>query len=266
MRSSYDLIHSYSHAKKRQLFPIISAYIREMTDRDELVKLSMDDLETIANSPNIPMTIEEKGSRLLQYMYRHSKGPGEPVVIQPLAHSYNLTYSPNLQELVYIIDQLRNDQFIVREGMTFKLTDKGWSEAAARAGGRKLKPCSVLLGDDHELSAQWSEQVLPRIEQCGYQPILVNHSNKTNRDNDFTKQISESKLIIADLTSHSPEVYFAAGYALGMNIPVIFTVKRSHLDQVIPSHQIRPLAWDTAEELAAMLQQKLSYHLSSLVK
>lgn len=34
-----------------------------------------------------------------------------------------MTYSPNLQELVYIIDKLISDQLLIREGMTFKLTE-----------------------------------------------------------------------------------------------------------------------------------------------
>lgn len=47
-----------------------------------------------------------------------------------------MTYSPNLQELVYIIDKLISDQLLIREGMTFKLTETGWNEAAESAGGR----------------------------------------------------------------------------------------------------------------------------------
>jgi len=76
------------------------------------------------------------------------------VLIQPLSSSYNLTYSPNLQELVYILDKLTNEQFMIREGMTFKLTDEGWNEAAAIAGGKKIKPCIVLMSDAEDL--RWS--------------------------------------------------------------------------------------------------------------
>ncbi|CAM4210807.1 hypothetical protein L1N85_14100 [Paenibacillus alkaliterrae] len=259
LRDNYDAINGYSHQTKRQLFPLISAYIREQTDRDERVTLSIEDLDLIKNCPKIPVSIEDKGGRLLQYLYRHSEGPGEAVVIHPLTHSFNLTYSPNLQELVYIIEKLREEQLIIREGMTFKLTEIGWSEAAARAGGRKLKSCFVLLSDDRELSKQWSESVLPKLEQCGYLPSLFNQSGVENRDNQSLQLISESKLIIADLTNLSPEVYFAAGYALGMNVPVIWTVKHNDRDKLnVQTRLIRPFVWDTAEELAVLLQQRLS--------
>ncbi|WP_313639958.1 hypothetical protein [Paenibacillus sp.] len=259
LRDCYEPINSLPHQKKRDMFHIVSAYIRELTDGGEKVSLSADDLESVVISPKIPVTIEDKGNRLLRYLYRHSEAPGESVVIQPLSSSYNLTYSPNLQELVYIIDKLINEQFIIREGMTFKLTDEGWNEAATIAGGKKLKPCIVLMSDAEDLHTEWVEKLLPKIEQFGYMPRLLSHTTTKNREPYSLELIEESKLIIADLTSQSPEVYFTAGYALGLNIPVIWTVNSSDANNLsVHVKSIRPIVWDTAEELAVLLQQKLS--------
>ncbi|GGH20949.1 hypothetical protein [Paenibacillus segetis] len=259
LRDSYKPIHLLPHQKKREMLHVISAYIRELTDCDEKVTLSADDLESIVNSPDIPVTVEDKGNRLLQYLYRHSDAPGEPIVIQPLSRNHNLTYSPNLQELVYIIDKLSNERLLIREGITFKLTDEGWSVAAASTGGKKLKPCIVLISDDEDLRTEWMEQLLPKVEQCGYLPRVVTHS-KTQSYEDYSLEfIADNKLIIADLTGQSPGVYFTAGYALGLNIPVIWTVNRSEADKLVVQLQdIRPMVWDTVEELAVILQQRLS--------
>ncbi|MFC3746858.1 hypothetical protein [Paenibacillus sp. GCM10012306] len=259
LRGSYETVNALSHQDKRQLFPILSAYIREQIDRGNQVVLAAGELESIANSPDIPATIEEKGARFLQYLYRHSEAAGEAVVIQPLANSYNITYSPNLQELVYIIDKLAGEELLVREGMSFKLTDKGWAEAAARAGGRRLKPCCVLLSADPVLLEEWSTHVLPRIEQCGYSPQVFNAAEQDRRETYALDTIAASKLIIADVTTHSPEVYLGAGYALGQDIPVLWTMKSVHHEHgpLLPS-EIRLLLWDTAEELAAILLQRLS--------
>ena len=80
-----------------------------------------------------------------------------------------------------------------------------------------------------------------------------------NREPYSLELIEESKLIIADLTGQSPEVYFTAGYALGLNIPVIWTVNSSDAnDLFVQVKNIRPIVWDTAEELVVLLQQKLS--------
>ncbi|MFD1904140.1 hypothetical protein ACFSQ7_08845 [Paenibacillus rhizoplanae] len=121
--------------------------------------LAFSDLEDIVDAPGIPVTAEDKGDRLLHYLHRHCDVPGEPVVIHPLSRSYNLTYSPNLQELVYIIDRLQNEDLLIREGMNFTLTPLGWEEAVATAGGRTLQKCTVLLPDNEKLQAEWQDKL-----------------------------------------------------------------------------------------------------------
>ncbi|WP_040948943.1 hypothetical protein [Gorillibacterium massiliense] len=258
-RDSYERINAFPYQKKRDLFHIVSAYIRELTDRGEKVVLSVNDLDSIAKSPNIPITIEDKGNRLLQYLYRHTEGPGEPVVIPKLNANYNLTYSPNLQELVYIIDKLINERLLIREGMTYMLTEKGWSQAAAAAGGKRAKPCLVLIGDEEDWRLEWTESLLPKIEQHGYLPSLFTHGKPHNRVKYSLEQIAESKLMIADLTGQSQGVYFAAGYAIGLNIPVIWTVNSRDAENLhVKMEGIALIVWDTAEELARILQTRLS--------
>ncbi|AIQ60828.1 hypothetical protein [Paenibacillus borealis] len=255
LRDSYETILSFSQQQKREMLYLVSAYIREKTDCGERVTLSAGDLDSIVNSPAIPVTLEDKGNRLLQYLYRHSEGPGEPVVIQPLSSSYNLTYSPNLQELVYLIEKLRSEELLIREGMTFKLTAQGWGEAAAITGGKKIKQCVVLLPNEEELRTEWLEKLLPKIEQYGYLPRVLAQASEEYS----LTPIADSKLIIADVTGQSPAVYFAAGYALGLNIPVVWTVKSEDADKLwVHLQEIRPLVWDTAEDLVILLQQKLS--------
>lgn len=261
LRDSYESINSLPHPKKRSMLHIVSAYLREQTDRDEAIDLSANDLETIVNAPTIPVTIEDKGIRLLQYLYRHSDRAGESVVIHPLSSNYNLTYSPNLQELVYIIDKLRNEQLIIREGTSFQLTEQGWHEAAASAGGKKLKPCTILIANEENLSIEWQDRILPIIEQYGYLPRLLTHATTGTPDGEQYSQelIADSKLIIADLTGQSPEVYFAAGYALGLSIPVIWSMNSRDADTLpVKIKEIRPIVWNSAEELISILQQRLS--------
>ncbi|AIQ52766.1 hypothetical protein [Paenibacillus sp. FSL R7-0331] len=258
-KDSYDEINALPHSAKRDLLHIISAYIREKTDRGEAVYLSAGDLEPIAGSPRTPVTIEDKGSRLLQFLYRHSDAPGDPVMIHPLSSSYNLTYSPNLQELVYIIDKLGTEQLLVREGMNFQLTQQGWNEAAASAGGKKLKPCCVLLGGDEEHYSLWQDNLLPVISQYGYLPDILRHPAPTENGQYTLGQLAESRLIVADLTGRPAGVYFAAGYGLGLGIPVIWTVHSSSAAQLdVLLQDIRPLVWDTAEELIVLIRQKLT--------
>lgn len=259
-KDSYEQFHALSYAVKRQMFPIMSAYIRETTDVGGAVALSFEDLEKIEQSPLIPVTIEDKADRLLQYLYRHSESPLQPVVIHRLSDSYNLTYSLNLQELVYIIERLKDELLIERIGTTFKLTAEGWSKAEALSGGKRLKSCLVYLDHDTVNRADWAEQVFPRIEECGYSPLLGDDAQDSESSDYHVRNITESKLVVADLTGQSPEVYFAAGLALGLQIPVIWTVQSR--DAVnLPAgmfNHFQPFVWDNTEELADMMRQRLN--------
>ena len=255
---SFDTLNRMSYQDKRRLFPLVSAYIRELTDCEETVSLSAEEVQAIENSPRIPVTIEEKAGRLLQYLYRHAANPGEPVTIHKLSGSYNLTYSNNLQELVYLIEKLKEEGSLLREGHSFRLTEQGWREAMELAGGRKLKPCSVLLPDDESLHEEWAQHILPKLEQSGYLPDLFNGRTPEKTDHSIAR-VADSKLVIADISISSAEVFYAGGYAAGLDIPVLWTIHRS-VHEAMPLHtrNIRPLIWDSSEELGMMLQQRLA--------
>ncbi|MCA0753602.1 hypothetical protein KP806_00955 [Paenibacillus sp. N4] len=259
-KDSYAAIQSFPYAKKRGLFPIVSGYIRELTDCEEKVSLTLEEVDAIESSPKIPATIEEKEAKLLQFLYRHSEGAGDPVTLQPLSQHFNLTYSPNLQEFVYIIEKLRDVQFITREGGTLRLTEEGWKEAVARQGGKKLKKCLILISSVEEYGLEWSKVILPKVEQYGYEPCVINYSDQGKQDSCPTALIAESKLIIADATRRSPEVYCAAGYGHALDIPLLWTVKSDRMepDQAAPFDSIRQIEWDTVDQLSTALTNAMT--------
>ncbi|PYI52169.1 hypothetical protein [Paenibacillus flagellatus] len=244
---------------KQLLFPILSGYIRELTDCDEPVCLSIDDAETIRNSPRVPVTVEAKADKLLRFFYRRSGGPNETIVLRQLGDHFNLTYSPNLQELVHIIEKLRDERLIERTGSAFRLTESGWREAAAKAEGRRLKRCAVVVRHRDGMRGEWAETVFPRLEQCGFLPSYVEYTPTGKLGDDALQSIADSKLLIADLSGASPDAYLAAGYALGLDVPVVCTVQRGDADRLpVQSGHLRPIVWEQAAGLADMLQHRLT--------
>ncbi|MFD2613114.1 hypothetical protein [Paenibacillus gansuensis] len=257
--SCYEPFNTLPHSRKREMFHIVSAYIREVTDLKQAVHITVDSLEQIERSPIVPITIESKAEKLLQYLHRHAEGPNDPVIIHQLAHSYNLTYSPNMQEFVYIMEQLKTDFLLDRVGPTIKLTEKGWRTALAAALAETLKHCCIVMSSDPDLRSDWSEWILPKIEQCGYQV----HVPEVKRTGDILAEtvqaINHSELLIVDITGLTLEAFYAAGYAKGKDMPIIWTLHKTAEHQLpFPSEEIRPLLWETAEELGALLQLRLT--------
>lgn len=256
-QGAYSAIHAFPYAKKRTLLPLVSAYIRERSEEGEPIALTLEQVEAIAASPDVPMTQEEKEKRLLRFLYRKTEAPMEAVQLHPMSRHFNLAYSANLQEFVFIIEQLRESGRIVREGAVLKLTEQGWADAATIAGGGKQKRCTFMAGDD-SFGMELFNRVVPGLEQCGYQTKLVLPSALSSSWGEEWSSLTESKLWIVDLTGAGPETYYMAGFAACKGTPIIWTVHRNEADRLHPqSKWIRPLTWDTPEELIALLQQRV---------
>ncbi|TYP76356.1 hypothetical protein [Paenibacillus methanolicus] len=258
----YRLRHDYyatgqeaGFRAKSELFPLVSGYIRERTEYDEAVALTEETIASIRTSPDVPGSIEEKAIRLIRYLYRNAQGANVPVFIHRLTERYNLTYSPNLQEFIYIIDCLRQEGLIERSGSSLKLTEEGWAKAAEAEGKLGAKRCAVLLPRDEQLRQAWIDDILPGLASIGYQPMLNTWEEQRRGDEDAATMLAGCKFAIADATGQSPSVFYAAGFAQGNRIPVIWTVRKEQADGVsVPPGQARPIRWADTEELAAKLQ------------
>ncbi|BBH20761.1 hypothetical protein Back11_21060 [Paenibacillus baekrokdamisoli] len=262
-QASYDSYNALGYSIKRQLFPLVSAYIREKTDCDEQVRLTFNDFARFEQLSTSPMSVEEKGIKLLQYLFRHSSKPDEPVVIHQLSLSFNLTYSINLQELVYIIEKLKGEEYLERIGSTFWLTEKGWKEAASYSGSRRLKPCLLLIAGDSVPLLDWSEGLIAKLGECGYLPHMVELSDSTGLNEQTMHLIVESKLVIVDASGQGTAACFAAGYAIGLEVPVLWAVHAGETGPMktpyrpIPSKKFQSLVWDNEAHLMTLLQKQL---------
>ena len=101
------------------------------------------------------------------------------------------------------------------------------------------------------------------IRDAGYEPMRIDKKDHANKiDNEIIAEIRKSKFVVADFT-HGDEgarggVYFEAGFALGLDIPVIYTCRRDQLDDLhFDTRQYHHILWDTPEELRADLAHKI---------
>ncbi|GIP38656.1 hypothetical protein J31TS4_19360 [Paenibacillus sp. J31TS4] len=260
--SVYDQFNRMDLGDKRDSFYLISAYIREQTDRGEEVELLAGNTAVILESPLIPRTVEAKMDKLLSFLHRNAQGPGDEVQLDPMHASFNLTYSPNLQEFIYILEQLKTEKLINRVGATLSLTEQGW-EAAERLYEQEQRPgklCYISMTEDSELLGPMKESVFPRLRDKGYEPLAPDQpAGEPGAARDMRREIGEADLLIADVTVPKPHLYFEAGYAEGLGIEVIYTVRQDAVwEQTFGIMQTEPLVWETADELADKLVVKLA--------
>ena len=97
------------------------------------------------------------------------------------------------------------------------------------------------------------------IRSAGYDPVRIDFK-EFNDDvvDEIITEIRRSRFVVADFTGHRCGVYFEAGFARGLDLPVINTchesdIKGAHFDTRNYNH----LVWKTPEDLAERLERRI---------
>jgi len=110
-----------------------------------------------------------------------------------------------------------------------------------------------------EMSRIYEEGIRPALVNTGLQPFLVSEPYHDGRIDDLIiGEIRRSGFLIADFTGHRPNVYFEAGFAMGLGVYVVRTCRESdikalHFDQ----RQYRCTPWETADGLRKQLEEHI---------
>ncbi|MDZ4401292.1 hypothetical protein [Prosthecobacter sp.] len=103
----------------------------------------------------------------------------------------------------------------------------------------------------------------PGIERAGYTPVRIDRAEHNNRiDDEIIAAIRRSRFVVADLSLHRGGIYFEAGYALGLGLPVVWTVEQSALDNNevhFDNRQYNFLVWKEGgyDDLAKRLSNRI---------
>ena len=75
--------------------------------------------------------------------------------------------------------------------------------------------------DDSTLDA-WEKGLKKGISDAGYAPLRISMKEHVNKICDeIISEIKRSRFIVADYTGHRGGVYYEAGFAAGLGLPVI---------------------------------------------
>jgi len=105
----------------------------------------------------------------------------------------------------------------------------------------------------------WETGIKPAIEKAGYRPLRVDKEPHLDRiDAKIISAIRDSRFLIADVTGQNAGVYFEAGFALGLNRPVIWCVTEDDLKAVhFDTRQYNHIVWKTPEDLQEQLYDSI---------
>lgn len=211
----------------------------------------------------------ERADRLLRYFAKKPHGLGT---------SWTLDESEIIDVMVQCecIDKREVDflvDFLVEQGwfkplglMNFiggTVTLQGYDRIADMQHSVNSARVFVAMWFDPSVDRLYDDGIRPAIEQAGYSPYVVNRDPSVNKiDDAIIAAIRDSRFMVADFT-HDDEgvrgsVYFEAGFAYGIEIPVIHTcrqdlIKGLHFD----TRQYLHIDWAEPTDLVERLRDAI---------
>lgn len=123
--------------------------------------------------------------------------------------------------------------------------------------------------------AMWFDQIVkdlydlgikPILEGLGYEGIRVDEHQHNNKiDLEILKLIEESKFLIVDLTGNRGGCYFEAGYAKGLGLQIIYSVKRDDFEKVhFDINHDNIIIWDTIQQFKEKLEKRIKHTFGNI--
>ena len=122
----------------------------------------------------------------------------------------------------------------------------------------------VAMWFDDSMQATYEKGIAPAIRDAGYKPLRIDQKEHLKKiDDAIIAEIRRSRFLVADFTQGDDGarggVYYEAGFAHGLNIPVIFTCRADVIDDVhFDTRQYNHITWKSPDELREKLARRIS--------
>jgi hypothetical protein len=175
-----------------------------------------------------------------------------------------VTYSSGPDEATQLIDILLDDEYLKwapggsrgRDGL---LTSKGLLAAEALRPSGSGAQGFVAMSFDSSLQEVWTNGFRQGIRAAGYSPVRLDDEDYVGGITDeIMAQIRRSRFVVADYTGQRHNVYFEAGFALGLGLTVIPTCRAEEADALqFDIRHLNTLVWKSHVELAESLDKRI---------
>jgi hypothetical protein len=251
-----DTKSDYFNNKERLKYSArISAYLRRRTIRS-LPKVTLlwdkenayKDILGITVTDIIrefPRTITERIDLALFNLSRLSKYAGDYIKIS--SRDYSIFYADDdcNDALKFMLKIMYSDDYIESEisevkyppntSLKIRLTSRGWNRIAEieKAGGVYTRRAFTAMWFDAQMMEVFEEYISKAVRECGYDPFIIPMKEHNNDICDeIIAEVRNSRFVIADFTGQRGGVYFEAGFAYGLGLPVIWSCKDEWMDKL----------------------------------
>ena len=238
----------------------MSGYVRDQNTAG-IVPVFTRDLVSMVERLPMP-SLRERASRLLVALVKDIGYDVTSTFLLKGEREYlGISYSDDVRGLDFLLQLLAHDRLMECEGLQVRLTPAGCLEAEEL---QQRRPATVqgfvAMSFDPSMNDTYALGFDPGIRAAGYSPLRIDAKEHTGSISDaIIAEIRRSRFLVADYTGANNGVYFEAGFALGLGIPVIPTCHADWLGKLhFDIRHINTLKWDTPQQLAEGLARRLS--------
>ena len=125
----------------------------------------------------------------------------------------------------------------------------------------------IAMWFDDSMNDALEKGFKPAISDAGYKPVRIDQREHPNKiDDEIIAGIRKARFVVADFT-HGDKgerggVYYEAGFAHGLDIPVYFTCREGSLEKIhFDTRQYNHIEWAKPEDLREALKNRITAHI-----
>lgn len=220
------------------------------------------------------LSMSEKFDRFLLMLDHEGFRPGDPLpwglstMTPERQKSINRTMlwieAASDREFYAFSDILAEAGIIEKDERRTRLAYEGYRRIDdLRRGNVDSHQAFVAMWFNRTVDEAYRDGIALAVRASGYRPQRIDNKEHNNKiDDEIIAEIRRSRFIIADFTSERDHprggVYFEAGFAAGLGIPVIWTCRADLIDQVhFDTRQFNHIVWETPSELREKLTARI---------
>lgn len=255
---AYNPINNAFPTEKR---PIVSYWIRQENNIGFTPKITEENFRSILQIR--PLSFSERAKQLLAFMEKNTTGFGRDLKLIEMPAAFATIQSFEQEELRFIAEFLIEQGWIkssVPGSPAYHLTGNGFQKVNEwYRSPSESSQGFVAMWFNADLDDAWNHGLNKGIEDAGFSPRIIKEKEHSNKICDeIIGEIRQSRFVVADFTGHRGGVYFEAGFAMGLGLPVIWTCRKDHMDDLhFDIRQYNCIDWQEPSELRDRLTKRI---------
>jgi nucleoside 2-deoxyribosyltransferase len=238
---------------------IYSGAIRE--NFEEGIILWIEDLRQLTDTVIVPKNPLESIDKILLHILRKAESAESGVELKQTDRS--IAYARTPQEFSFFLKKARELNYIEKNPSDKSrdlLSIGGWKRLAELPKKERSRTQAfVAMWFNKELEEIWEHGIKAALLETGYDPMRIDRTEHNEKvDDRIIAEIRNSSLLVADFTGQRGGVYFEAGFAMGLGIPIIWTCRDTDIEDVhFDTRQYNHVVWTSAADLKERLVNRI---------